>query len=141
MTVLDHWFCGDEDAIRFAHLLWNVTQDWDDVIDEGDVSKANGVYQWIAFGMEREAFFQRNATWLRPVLLQMYLNWRDANVLERSSPDDARKAWMLRAGIYGVFSTMAWLVGGEAHSRTVGPEIWRAYGETEADILTEFAHA
>lgn len=135
------WFLGDPDAINFASQLWEAAQVWDDVIDDGRTDLANDVYQWLAFGIHNDPFFQRHHAWLRPAMLQMYLNWRDANVLERANPADAEKAWMLRAGIWGVFSLIAWLVGGEAHSRKVGPEIWRSYGEQKQDILKEFGHA
>ena len=135
------WFLGDSEAINFASQLWEAAQVWDDVIDEGQTERANDVYQWLAFGVQNDPFFQKHHFWLRPAMLQMYLNWRDANVLEQSGPADAEKAWMLRAGIWGVFSMIAWIVGGEAHSRKVGPEIWRSYGESKQDLLREFGHA
>lgn len=127
---LNEWFKGDEAAVEFAEQLFDVVQRWDDVIDEGAVDKANDVFQWLAFRVNYQPFFHRYESLLRPAMLIAYLAWRDANVLELSNdPADDEKAFMLRAGIYDVFSLMAWIIGGEGHSRAVGPDIRRAYAE------------
>lgn len=135
------WFCGDEQAVDFAERLFDLAQNWDDVIDEGAVGKVNGVISWIAFRCQWHPFFTRFDYALRPAMLVCYLNWRDANVLETGDDADREKAFMLRAGIYDVFSLMAWLVGGEDHSARVGPAIRRMYGERLADFLKEHADA
>lgn len=132
------WFLGDEEAVAFAGKLWQAAQIWDDIIDEGDTSQTNDLIQWLVWGVHLDPFYQRYEAWLKPAMLQMYLQWRDANVLERGTAEDVEKAWMLRAGVWGVFGLIAWLVGGEEHSKTVGPEIWRGYGETKQNILKEF---
>lgn len=128
--LMVRWFRGDAAAIEFAEQLWDVMQRWDDVLDEGAVDKANDVFQWLGFGMNYLPFFARYETLLRPAMLLAYLGWRDANELELSGdPADDEKAFMLRAGIYDVYALMAWIIGGETHSRAVGPEIRRAYAE------------
>ena len=67
---------------------------------------------------------------LSPALLGVFLQWQAANVLERGDDDDMNKAYMLRAGIYTLFLTMAWVIGGNTWAAQVGPEIYRTYGET-----------
>jgi hypothetical protein len=135
--TFDAWFLGNADAIELANLLYDLAQQWDDVIDEGDVSKANSVLSFLAFRLNYLPFFAAHDYLLRPALLVSYLNWRDANVLEKGDEADKEKAFMLRAGIYDVFSLMAWIIGGEIHSQTVGPSIRRAYSERLADYMAE----
>lgn len=136
------WFLGNEDAVHFATLIWEATQEWDDLVDEAKVDQSSTLLQFMAFGMDHQPFFKANRDTLRPALLMVYLNWRDANVLEAGGlVEDLHKSYMLRASIYSFYVLMAWIVGGEHHSARVGPEIQRFYGETFAEYAKEFAHA
>jgi len=131
------WFRGDEAAAHFAGQLWAAAQAWDDVEDEG-ARPGNALLSWLAFGKETHPFFARHAPILRPAMLRMYLDWRAANALERGGRDDVAKAYVLRAGVYGVFHMMAWCIGGDDWAAEVGPEIWRAYSETPEGLWREF---
>lgn len=135
------WFLGDEEAIEFASLVWDMVQKWDDVIDDGSMRYANEVFAFIGFRVNYLPFFRRYDYLLRPVMLNAYLKWRDANVLERGDAADLEKAFMLRAGIYDVFAIMAWVIGGETHSQAVGPAIRRFYAERLADFIEERKNA
>ncbi len=141
MMDFEAWFLGDKDAIRFAKQVWIVAQSWDDVVDEGDTTSANDVFQWMSFGRFKEPFFVRFMPEMQTAMLMVYLAWRDATVLECESKASCEKAYVLRAMIYQLWGLMAHLIGGEAHSRDIGPEIWRSYGETLEDLLKEFNHA
>lgn len=140
-ALMLEWFCGDETAVELACELFDLAQQWDDLVDEGDISKANPVLAYLGFRLNYRPFFARYENLLRPALLVAYLNWRDANVLERGDEADKEKAFMLRAGIYDVFALMAWIVGGEDHSARVGPSIRRAYAERLADFMQEHENA
>jgi hypothetical protein len=131
------WFLGNEDACDFAHTIWNVCQGWDDVIDEGKSAAANDIFQWIMFKKESHPFYRVHGAVLSPVMLVVFLQWQAANDLERGSDDDVNKAYMLRAGIYSLFVTMAWIVGGNEWAAKIGPEIYRTYGETLSDFRKE----
>lgn len=137
-TLEDHfhvWFRGDAAAVRFARAMWDVSQLWDDVVDERQASPV--LLQWLAFGMDRDPFFMRHAADLKPAMRSVYLQWTTANVLEQGVGDDIAKAFVLRAGIYGLWHFMAELVGGMDWAIEIGPEIWRQYGETLADFMLE----
>lgn len=138
---MERWFCGNADAVSFGMLLWDAAQAWDDVADEGASAHTGGLLSWLAFGKEYHPFFEPNSRILRPVMLSVHLQWTAANVLDHGSEDDLAKAYMLRAGLYGVWHVMAWITGGEAHAREVGPEIYRTYGETVASIAEELSDA
>lgn len=132
------WFKGDEEAVEFALSLWSAMQEWDDLHDEGQCANHNALLSWLAFGKEFTPYFARNAHFLRPALLSMYLAWTASNELDRGSRQDVEKSYMLRAGIYGVWHLMAWIAGGDNWAVKVGPEIYRSYGETAEEIWKEF---
>lgn len=139
--LLREWLRGDEEAVDFALKLWDAAQQWDDLHDEGAAENNDALLAWLAFGKEAHPFFRRSPEMLRGAMLSMMLQWTAANVLERGAVGDVERAWMLRAGIYGVFHVMAWLVGGYAWAEEVGPEIYRSYGESLAEFKAEMADA
>ena len=135
---LRRWFHGDEQACNFAEVLWTALQEWDDLEDEGKCKDHNGLISWLSFGKEYHPFFATHAHLLRPAFLQIYLKWTAANVLDHGTKEDVEKSYMLRAEYYGFLHLMAWICGGDEWAREVGPEIYRSYGETVDDLLTEF---
>lgn len=141
MTLNDRfavWFKGDDEACTFAAQLWTAAQEWDDLHDEGKCENHNALLSWLAFGKEYTPYFAKHAQILRPVFLNVYLQWRAANVLERGDESDVAKAYMLRAGLYSMWHMMAWIAGGDDWAAEVGPEIYRSYGETPAELWKEF---
>ena len=134
------WFRKDAGACEFANMLYDAAQEWDDMEDEGKC-RHNALFSWLAFGKEYTPFFAANSAIMRPAMLGMYLQWRAATVLEKGDKSDVEKAYMLRAGLYGVWHVMAWIIGGDDWAGEVGPEIYRTYGETMADLMKEFGHA
>lgn len=132
------WFCGDQGAVDFALRLFEACQRWDDLEDEGRCEGMNALLSWLGWGKEYEPYFMAHAHLLRPAMLQMYLQWRAANVLDRGDRSDVVKAYMLRAGIYTVWVLMAWLAGGDDWAAEVAPEIYRSYGETPDELWREF---
>lgn len=135
--ALTRWFKGDEDAVIFALQLWEAAQAWDDIEDEGRSDRTDDLMSWLAFGKEYNRFFDMSAHIMRPALLQMFLSWQTANVLERGDDDDLNKAYMLRAGYYQVLHVMTWVIGGPGWSAECGPEIYRTYAETLDELRNE----
>ena len=135
------WFRGNDDAVNFAVALWVAAQEWDDLEDEGRCESHNRLLSWLAFGKEYTPYFASHAHLLRPVFLSVYLQWRTANVLDRGDANDVAKSYMLRAGLYGLWHLMAWIEGGDDWAAEVGPEIYRSYGETPAELLKEMQNA
>lgn len=138
--LLARWLHGDGAAIGFVLQTWDAVQRWDDLEDEGQTDH-NPLLSWLAFGKEYQPFFAAHSQLLRPAMLQVYLQWRAANVLDRGDRLDVAKSYMLRAQFYGVIHLCAWIIGGDDWAAEVGPEIWRSYGETPEDIWKEFNHA
>lgn len=136
--MLAKWFQGNPEAVDFILKLWEALQIWDDIEDEKKIDGYNSLLSWLAFGKEYHPFFMQWAHLLRPAFLQVYLQWRAANVLDRGDRLDVAKSYMLRAQFYGVVHLIAWIIGGDDWAAEVGPEIWRSYGETPDDIWQEF---
>lgn len=135
--VMRGWFLGNEAAVTFCADLYDAAQEWDDLEDEGKC-RHQALLAWLAFGKEYDAFFREYADILRPAMLSMWLQWTAANTLDHE-PDQIAKAYMLRAGIYSVFHTVAWICGGTDHAIATGPEIYRMYAETLEDLREEMA--
>lgn len=138
-SLSDHfreWFRGNADAVAFAENAWSAAQDWDDLEDEGR-TRHNPLLFWLAFGKEYLPYFRAHADILRPVMMSVALQWSVANAYEagRRSLD---KAFMLRAGIYGLFHTIALIEGGFDWAEQVGPMIYDMYAETLDDLRKEF---
>lgn len=133
--VLLGWFIGNEDAADFCMEVFEASQQWDDLVDEGECD-VNALLAWLAFGKEYNAFFRKHPDILRPALLVMFLQWTAANTLDRE-PEHIHKAYMLRAGVYSIFHLVAWIVGGTDHAEKIGPEIYRHYGETLSGLREE----
>ena len=136
------WFNFDEEAVAFFECAWAAAHGWDDITDENKVGEhTNAMISWFAFGKEMMPFFERNAPYLRPVMLSVYLQWQAANALEAHTEDgDTRleKSLMLRAGIYNLAHFMAYLCGGHDHAVEVALEIFDSYGETVEGLKREF---
>ena len=137
---MERWFRGNADALDFSRLLWEAMQSWDDLEDEGRTDH-NPLISWLTFGKEYHPYFMQYGHILRPVMLGVYLQWRASNVLDRGDRLDVAKSYMLRAGIYNLYHVMAWIEGGDEWAAEVGPEIYRAYGETPEEIWQEFNDA
>lgn len=141
---LDEWFCGNADAVRFFLELWEACQAWDDFADGDNDGMAllNPLCDWLAFSKEYQPFFRQYSELLRPAFLQVYLTWDAATQMERhGNKADLEKTYMLRATLYQVIHLIAWICGGTAHAARVGPDIYRSYGETLADLEKEFGYA
>ena len=133
--AMRHWFRGNEAAVSFALNAWEAAQDWDDLHDEG--KRSNALICWLAFGKEYDPYFQAHADILRPIMLGVCLQWTVANAYE-AEPRSIDKAYMLRAGIYGLFHAIAFIEGGFDWAEEVGPAIYDMYAEPLDDLRKEF---
>lgn len=132
------WCKGNQDAQQLCLKLWTALEEWDDLEDEGRCENMNRLLSWLSFGKEYDPFFIQHSHILRPVFLTLYLQWRASNVLDRGNRLDVAKSYMLRAGYYTFIHAVVWIVGGDDWAAEVGPEIYRAYGETPDEIWEEF---
>lgn len=74
-------------------------------------------------------------------MMNVILQWQDANVLEIGDREDRAKAYMLKASVLQLFNYCAYLIGGPAWAAEVGPGLRRLYEESIFDYLKEKDHA
>ena len=137
---LIHFFRGNLDAVRFCIDFVYICHLWDDLIDkdkERTVNEINDAFRAALVEIPGNVFYLANMHILRPIILNIILQWEDANVLETSSEHDVQMAWMLRAGLIQLFNVCAYIIGGPDWARQVGPDIRRLYDEKLEDFMKE----
>lgn len=133
-AFFERWFQGDREAMRLAALLTEAAHGIDDVVDDDQHLEASArarILRILLLDIPSCAFYRRNFEYLQPALAATWLKWSAANVMEQEKlPGDREKSYMLRAELYGLYHVIATLTGGLEWAEQVGPEIYRAYGET-----------
>ena len=137
------WFKGDEHAVAWALMLWDVIQLWDDLYDGDTVDKAhlNKVMLNTMTQMNTNMFFLRHVNKLSAQLESCILQWMTANKYEEvqdQSVGGYERAYILRASYYNMIHYIAFLVGGLEWADKHSTEIWSAYGETFDEYIKEF---
>jgi len=129
------------EAVIFCINLFQVIQVWDDLIDQDnpvEPDQINTAFRVALVDILGNPFVANNSRTLAPVLLNCFLQWQDANELEKSPVvKDLNMAYMLRASYYQVVSMCAYLVGGADWSKQVGPDIRRLYDENLNAFIEE----
>lgn len=128
------------DAVQWLLDLWHVIQVLDDVADGDEVARPDldrAIYASLA-GMPSNSFYQRNQSWLLPIMAQSVLKWMASDYAERSGVADER-SYMWRAGFYDVVMMVVMLVHGPSSQKCF--EALAMYGETAQDYLEEFGRA
>lgn len=130
------WFKGNELAVRACLDLVEIAHLWDDLVDaDQPFSDPDAVMRKAMFELPMNPFWLTNQSMLLPVLQSVYLQWKAANVLDQTdSNEDFEKAYMLRASLYQLFHFVAAICGGVDWAVSVGPEIYRFYGEKLDDL-------
>lgn len=137
---LEYCLKGDIWAVKLCIDLFEIAQVWDDLIDrDNNVNddKINEAFIKALVELPSNPFYYEHIVELKTLVMNVILQWLDANVLEKGSFRDKIMAYMLRAGIYQVFNYCAYLVGGIEWAKKIGPDMRRLYGETLKDFLKE----
>ena len=58
--------------------------------------------------------------------------------MEAEEKPDLEKTYMLRAGLYDMFSLIAYHLFGDTWAKEIGPDVRKLYGETLDDLRREF---
>jgi hypothetical protein len=128
------WFQGNAAATMLCLDLLEIVHVWDDLIDKDKPvsdGQIDAAFRKLMLDLPMNPFWQAHSGMLIPALQSSWLQWHAANVMERElRPGDKEKAYMLRAAVYQVFHLCAALCGGFEWAKSVGPEIYRLYGET-----------
>ena len=114
--ALMRFFKGDEDAVKLAFMLAQLSHIWDDLIDrDKPVSddQINSAFWLALLEIPSNPFYQRFGNTLRPVMATAILNWHAANEFERRGELAGLEiANAIRYSAADVMMLMAVLTGG-----------------------------
>jgi len=133
------FYKGNESAISLSMMLVDVSQVWDDIIDGDPVTSdnVNRVFRYLIYDIPLNPVYRLIPS-MPDHLLNIYLKWRDATAMEAEEKPDLEKTYMLRAGLYDIFSLIAYHLCGDDWAKQIGPEVRKLYGETLDDLKGEF---
>lgn len=138
----EYFYPNNPHAVQLCMDLVYCSDKIDDVVDEGKISKQESyqLFTKLLVDIPSNPVYQLIGHELRPILLNVMLNWQMANELESNpTDDDLNKCYMLRASLYDIFGFLAYkLYGGEWFAR-VGPDIKRLYGESLENYKEEMS--
>jgi hypothetical protein len=138
-NAFHRFYKGNESAISLSMMLIDSLHVWDDLIDGDEVSSdnVNRVFRYLIYDIPLNPVY-RLIPGMPDHLLNVYLRWRDATEMEAEEKPDLEKTYMLRAGLYDIFSLIAYHLCGDDWSQKIGPDIRKLYGETLDDLKGEF---
>jgi len=111
-AAFHRFYKGDQHAINLSFMLLEVAHVWDDFIDGDPVEpeKTNQVFRFLIYDIPMNPVY-RMIPGMNDHLLNIYLRWRDATEMEQEPEPDFEKTYMLRDGIYDMFSLIAYHFG------------------------------
>lgn len=128
---LDEVLLGRNDAILVCRLLGQISQTWDDLIDQDrhvPPKAINEAFTAAVIRLPALPFYREHFGELQPLLRQCFIDWMTANQLERTkSHHDRSMAFVLRDSLVSVVVHCAFLVGGHEHAIAVAPRIRRFF--------------
>ena len=140
-VLFNHIYKEDEKAISLSMRLVEIAHVWDDLVDGDKVSTANINKAFIDSIFTLQAHEYWFPMGLNHQVLNVFLRWQDATTIENDpnkTEQDLEKTFMLRAGIYDIFSVIAYYLHGNEWALEVGPTIRRFYAETFKTLKEEF---
>lgn len=138
-SKLHEWFLGDREAVQLLLTLSDITELWDDLIDnDKPISREqiNAAFMRALIDLPTNPFFAQHKTYLMPLIIQSINSWQDANVLEQGDDNQRAIAYTLRNMDIQIAQAIAFIVGGFEHMRTVSVDMWDMFGARQDDIGT-----
>ncbi len=116
--VLDYWL-KDAQAVALANLLIDISQVWDDLIDQDEAVNREAINRMMRFALveiPKNTFYQAHFGTLHPVIEDRLYTWLDANALEAGgNKRDLQVSYIIRSVITDIIIHIAFLVGGFEH--------------------------
>ena len=129
---------GDENAVRFCIDLVFLLHLWDDLIDKDthrEDNEINDAFRVALVDIPSNPFYIAYAHHLRPLFMNVILQWHCANKLERGIEHEKHIAFGIRAAFIQLFVYCAYLIGGSQWAEKVGPDIWKMYEEKMEEFI------
>lgn len=134
--------CGNEDAVRLAHMLANASQVFDDLVDgDGSVTRQDlyNVLKDLLVNVHYNSFFSAYKAEMVVSLEQAVNSWIYANDIEESKdPSLMHVSLVTKSSFTPLLLHMAALIGGAEHARRMAPEVYAAvFDETLDEYMEE----
>lgn len=118
--------CGNQEAVQFCSMVWDMVATYDDLIDLDNPSHSavhvHSMMYNALFGLPYNKFYAANFALLNPIMLNSIANWRIANELE-SQKAELDIAFIIRSSYIDILRMVAFITGGDAHSIQAGIEL------------------
>lgn len=136
--VLLAWFGGDRNALDFILALSDVTELWDDLVDQDkDIGRQriDTAFYTALVSLPCNPFYIKHRVYLTPLIIQAINSWQDANVLEQGDRNERALAYTLRNIDIQLVQAIVFITQGYEKMREVSPEIWKMFAAEQDDVL------
>jgi hypothetical protein len=130
-------YVGDPEAIEFLELIFDITDIWDDLVDqdrEVTEDQINSTFTKCLVHLPGNLFYRKNYTVLAPQLMLVINAWQDANELQKGDDADRIYACGLRFLLIQLIATAVSLIKGPDAAREISVEVWRKYTSKEQTL-------
>lgn len=133
---------GDEPATRFGVLLFEISQLFDDIYDDGGLEKKETVELIFKTMVElpQNHFYNTFKAQLQPLVTSMFLQWISANQYEIEKRG-LEKAYMLRAFLFQIYQFCGMLLKGKDFAMNEALVFQDCYGEEFNEYKREIDNA
>jgi hypothetical protein len=120
--LLMYWLKGNAEAVAFCEALFEVSQLWDDLIDEREKltnEEINHAF-WLALVViPTNPFYRQFLGHLQPLIQKAIFDWLDANELQGGTEEQKAVAFVLRDTVSTIVIDCARLIGGYDWAREI----------------------
>ena len=129
----------NKSAVDFCVLLFEISQLFDDIYDEGKLEKTETVELMLKtlIYLPENQFYRYNQMQLQPMINSYILQWMSANGLE-DKKIMLEKSYMLRAFLFQIYHFCAKLLYGDLYAIDNAILFQELYGETYLEYNKEF---
>jgi hypothetical protein len=136
--LLLEWFGGNASAVELMHALSQITELWDDLVDQDKtipVDQINKAFLTALVTLPCNAFYREHTAYLTPLIIQAINSWQDANVLEHGDRNERALAYTLRNIDIQLVQAIVFITQGYEKMRELSPQIWIMFAAEQDDVL------
>lgn len=127
---------GCEPAVQFCLDLAEISQVWDDLIDDGHSDAVNHAFIAALVAVPANAFYRAHFDALHPLVTMWCLDYVSSITLEAGNDHERSIAFVIRDGYAAIVQQCAVLIGGIGYAATLAARIRQAvHDEPLADYL------
>lgn len=132
---------GDDSAVEFGVLLFQISQLFDDIYDDGILGRKECLDLIFKTMVElpQNNFYNSFKYKLQPLVESMFLQWMSANAIEEFEGErQLEKSYMLRAFLFQIYQFCGMLLKGKDFAISEALVFQNCYGEKFEEYRKEF---